>query len=71
MNKFETSRDHRNYLQTNGLIIIQQNTKNALINTAQVYDTSKIQSSPSDLYQSYLNRVQKNKIFCPTIPINP
>uniref|UniRef100_A0A6C0HSA8 Uncharacterized protein n=1 Tax=viral metagenome TaxID=1070528 RepID=A0A6C0HSA8_9ZZZZ len=66
-----TSWKHRTYLQTNSDLIINQNTKNAIVDTPQVFNVNKRGYSynsqyPSDLKQSFL---KKDPIVCPSITI--
>jgi len=67
-----TTWKHRTYLQKNCEVIINQNTKNAIIETPQIFNINKRGYSyntryPSDLKQSFLN---KEAIVCPSISMS-
>lgn len=67
-----TSWKHRTYLQKNCEVIMNQNTKNAMIDTPQIFSINTRGYSyntryPSDLKQAFL---KKDPIVCPSIPMS-
>ena len=65
--KLNTSWNHRNYLQKNSNIIINHNTKNALLCENMNIVNRGYNEMPSDLKQSFINKQKANKICCPSI----
>ena len=65
--RLNTSWDHRNYLQKNSNVIINHNTKNALLNGNMDVINRGYTRNLSDLKQSFDERVKANKICCPSI----
>jgi hypothetical protein len=62
-----TSWVYRDYLQKNTNIIINHNTKNALLYCNTNVINRGYSTYPSDLKQSFLNKTKTNKICCPSI----
>lgn len=64
---------HRSYLQNNGELIINQNTKNFMTDLPQIFNINTKKYSynttfQSDLKQDFLQKFQLN--ICPSIPTN-
>ena len=62
-----TSWDYRNYLQKNSNVIINHNTKNALLCGNMDIINRGYSRNPSDLKQSFNDKEKANKICCPSI----
>ena len=62
-----TSWGYRDYLQKNSNMIIDHNSKNALLGHNTNIINRGYTTYPSDLKQSFLQKEKANKICCPSI----
>jgi hypothetical protein len=64
--QLNTSWGYRNYLQKNSEVIINHNTKNALLN-GNINVINRGYQNSSDLKQWFNDKEKANKICCPSI----